>query len=161
MIRSGYEIDDIQLILVALLKSKATAPWNRWETIIAWSPDDVYETIAKPIIYVERPDYVGDVKQAGGKSGTQWECLIGLWANKITGGSQELGIMDSQLLAFFRDKKAVHQTLFTVILGTVTYTNTVLLTQGVSIQKIGPTLTRENDAANNSFRVEHNITIIS
>jgi hypothetical protein len=159
--RTGYEILDIQKILVALLKANTSAPWSRWEVIHAWPADDVFDQITKPVIYIDLPDYAGDIKASGSLPGTQWECIVGLWDDNRTGGDEEIAVMKSQLLYFFRQKKDLHNKTFTVIIGGTTYTATDLLAQGLAIQAISPARTIDNDAVNNSFRVEYNLTIIS
>ena len=161
MIRSGYEIDDIQTVLVAPLKANTSAPWTSWEVIRAWPDDLQFDKLTKPIIYVDRPAYTEDVSQQGGGAATIWECNIGLWDDNQTGGSEEIGIMQSQLLAFFRARATLHQKTFTVTLGTTTYTATKLISQGITIKSISPARTLDNDAENNNFRVEHVLTIIT
>jgi len=161
MIRAGYEIDDIQTVLVALLKANTSAPWSSWEVIRAWPDNEQFTKITKPIIYVDRPQFTESIIQQGGTPGTMWECDIGLWDDNRTGGSEEIGIMQSQLLAFFRARHTLHQKTFTVTLGTTTYTATTAWKQGLNIKSILPARTLDNDAENNNFRVEHGITIIT
>ena len=159
-VRAGYEIEDIQRVVHAVINSKTSAsPWNGWTVILGWPESEVLNNLAKPVIYVEPPTMVATATHQGGMSSGVWEMIVGCWDDRKTGGTQEINIMGSQLLNFFRDKKASHDTAkFTITLGSTTYTSKDLIDMGVNvIQIVGPRDIATVDLK--EFRTEFILTI--
>lgn len=133
-VRAGYEIDDIQTAIKALLDTKTSAPWSSWTVIRGWPEYAVMNNLAKPIIYVEHPvlNSAAAFQQGGGKSIKEWQMVIGAWDDRKTGGPEEIAIITSQLINLFSDA-AVHTVTFTAAVGGTTYTSKTLLDWGIAI----------------------------
>ena len=161
-IREKYKIDDIQKCIYALILklTTATSPFTDWAVVYGFPEAEIFDSFTKPFIYVEMPvaTFRFDM-QAGGKPNYAWEMIIGIWDDRKTGGSEEISIMASQLLALFNDPQTCMRTQFNVTLGTTTYTNTTLLAQGIGIVNIsGPREILDN-VAMKEFRQEFNLTL--
>lgn len=160
-VRAGYEIEDIQRVVHAVIAAKITggAPWSSWTAILGWPESDVLNNLSKPVIYVEPPTMIARTVQQGAMSSGVWEMIVGCWDDRKTGGTQEINIIGSQLLNFFRDKKTSHDTTkITITLGSTTYTSKDLIDMGVNVISIvGPREIATTDLK--EFRTEFILTI--
>lgn len=136
MIRDDYIIEDIQKIMVYLIKKMITDTWTRWEVIFGYPEQAIFEKFTKPFIYIMAPTEIDGRLQQGGRGRCHWEMTIGLWDDRQTGGSEEINIQGSKLHNFFKTSQTCHAKQFNVILGATTYTNTTLKAQGIRILNI-------------------------
>jgi hypothetical protein len=154
MKRTGYEVDDIQSVLYAVILKfvNNTAPWTRWSVMRGYPETEYFATITKPFIYLDTPILTDDTYIQGGLGHGSWEMILGCWDTRDTGGIEEVQIMSSSLLSFFRNPQSCHTKVFDVTLGTTAYSNTTLKAQGIHIQNIsGP---RNISEAIKDFRQE-------
>jgi len=62
--------------------------------------------------------------------------IIGAWDDRKTGGPEEINIIGSHLLSFFRQSKTLHTTQFDLTLRGVTTSDTTLSNQKVKVDGI-------------------------
>jgi len=136
--RSGYELEDTQKCIVAMLDSVTDSPLADAEIIFGYPESERFLKFTKPFIYVLEPILIERHYQQGGIPVEYiYSITIGLWTDNNTGGIEEINLISSYLVTFFEDKKKCHSTQkFTVKLGNTTYTNTDLITQGIRIYEI-------------------------
>ncbi len=162
MLRTGYEIEDIQNCINAIINAKITAgaPWSSWECIREFPEEAVFK-LAKPIIYVESPVKIqtGTEQQGGGKNGAIWEMIIGAWDDRKTGGTEEINIIGSALIDFFSDVKAcMNDATFTTSIAGTSYSSKTLIFHGIIIDSInGPRKIFTQD--DKEFRIETTLTL--
>ena len=160
-VRETLKIRDIQDCIVEVLKKYAeAAPWSSW-TIKFGFPDIQTTGDFGPYVYVMAPMIAGQVEMMGaGKPLNFWTIVVGFWIVRASGGADEIQVWCSEMISKFQDIKAIHEKQFTVTLGTTTYTNTTLLSQGVHVRSItGPSFDMAEDK--DEFRQEFTITLIA
>ena len=146
-IRDDHIIDDLQQVFVKLLRGRQTvAPWTRWEVIYNFPMGDVLEELDKPVIHVGPPMIVGQgVGSVGGglRGASRWEIKIGFWDDRKTGSEQELNVMASTVLDFFKKSNVSAVATFDLSLSGTTVSATTLAGEGVRVQNIqGPRIIR-------------------
>ena len=134
-IRTTHQIDDIQTCIYTMLNSLTTSsPWSSWQVIRGYPETDVFERFTKPFIWVEAPYQTSITYQQGGLGTRNWELVIGVWADRSTGGNQEVAIMAGRLMYLLQDPQTVNRnTTFNLTLGGTSYTATYLSAQGVFV----------------------------
>ena len=134
MIREEFKSRDIQDCIVELMDSWG-APWNRWTVIHGW-PDVPLDGDFGPYVYGMLPEESDRITMQGGERPLRlWNMTIGFWLHRSGGGEDELSVWTSGMQYKF-DNPGVNGNLFTVTLGTTTYSNTTLKTQGISVQRV-------------------------
>lgn len=159
-VRSNYLIEDTQKCIYSLLAGleSTTAPWTRWDVVLGWPETDVFKKLTKPFLYVLPPTVQSWRRVQGGKSSPLMSMTIGAWDDRKTGGTEEINIVGSRILALFGDPQTVHTTTFTVTLDSV-YTGTTLKNQGVYVDGIfGPREIATEDVK--EFRTEFELYLI-
>ena len=139
-------------------KLQASAPWSRWEVLRGYPDSQVFE-LKKLLLWIHLPTYDADlsVRQQGGKMDLgRWTARVGVWASRLAGGTEEIGIAISQILYTFRDTSVCTATKFDVTLGTA-YTNKSLLDLGLSVQGIGGPFEVLKNTDTNEFRYEFDL----
>jgi hypothetical protein len=136
--RDAYIIDDIQNVILSYFKS-LSAPWTSWELIADYPAAERFEVFTKPIIYFCAPTIESKNRQYGGKIGYNFNMIIGVWTDIVTGGPGELNVINSNFLSVFADSKTMNTGTFPVTFGATTYANQTLVLQGVKITNVdGP-----------------------
>lgn len=136
MIRTGYEVADIQEAMVRFLGAKIAggAPWSSWEVVEGWPYRDVLESTAKPVIYMHVPTMIEEMHQQGDGSGfCRWEMVVGGWVDRQKGGTEEAGIIQAQLQRLF-NSASVNSTKFSGSIAGVAFTNKTLPEIGITIE---------------------------
>jgi hypothetical protein len=139
LIRAGYKTADIQQAVMGLLKSKTASggsPWTSWTAIEGWPGKQVFENFTKPFLYCQPPGmYSREYHQGGGKAQNTWELVIGGWADRQNGGSEEAAIMLSSLINLFQDD-SVNSIKFSGTIGGTAFTSKTLPELGVEVLDI-------------------------
>ena len=135
-IRDGYKINDIHDCIFKLLDAKSTSPWNRWNVIRGYPSTEVFANFTQPLIYLEAPKKINEIRQMGARSLQLWSSILGVWTDRITGSIEEQNIMEGTIFDFFDNFVSCHTSTFTVTLGTTTYTNTTLNAMKIGIDSI-------------------------
>ena len=157
-VRQATIIEDCERCFERLFSSLAsdTAPWSSWEVQIGFPDEDVLGRFDKPILYTESPVYVGEIRQMGGRGIGRYSMFFGAWDDRKTGSVEEINIMSSTILNFFRNRKAAHTQTFTITLGSTTYTDTTLCDMGIvveDIQDMGSKATNEIKEFRHEYRL--------
>lgn len=164
-LRDTHLIDDIQQCLYALLNTMAgsTSPWTSWVIKIGFPEEEVLEQFDKPIIYIMEPVQLDRLRQQGGSAPTRyWRVTIGVWLERIHGGTEELNIIGSRIMKFFEDSKvSCVDTTFNVTLGATTYTATNLTTMGIFVDGIDGDRARFDFIDEKDFRREWDLTVVA
>lgn len=159
MIRSGYEISDIQKAVTDLLRSKISsgAPWSSWQVVNGWPGLTTFENFKKLILYSHAPLlYQTDLQQAG-KARKLFEMVIGGWSCSASGGAEEAAIAQSALISLFEDP-AINAFRFNSTVGGTVNTNKTLLEIGMAIEGvINPRAI--NVVSEDDFRAEISLVI--
>ena len=158
--RSDHLINDILGCFVALFEQlqSDTGPFTDWQIVREYPDSTVLENMTKPIIYIKSPVLTGRRYHLGGKSGPDFEIVIGIHNDKTTGGAVELAIAESAILNLLNDSKAVHTKTFNVQFGNAVYTGQTLTLQGIRIVDItGPF--RKTDEREHEFNSEYRVRL--
>jgi hypothetical protein len=132
-IRRNRVLGDIRDVLVDLLESKTTSPWNRWQIIAGYPNETVFERFLKPFIFVNSPVDRTPVKHQGsGSFNYIFNIPVGCWVNINNGWENELSIMTSELLLLFDNRKTCNSLIFDTKTDT-TYDNTTLVTMKMPV----------------------------
>lgn len=155
-IRLGYELDDSQTLIVALLRSlTASSPWSSWEVINGFPTVDIF-ALQKPVIYVYQPLLLNTVRQLGGQPALVTELTIGAWCEF----TQEINIIAGQLLRFFLNGKAAHSQPFDVEIGGEVTQGCTVIDHKVIITKVSSPQWIFSDVKDSQFRVELSINLL-
>ena len=164
-IRSTHFIDDIQRCIYALLNELAstTSPWTDWTVKLGYPEAEVFDQFDEPIIYVMPPVQINKIRHQGESAPTRyWRMTIGAWLNRMQGGTEEMNIIGSKLMALFEDgATCCSTTTFDVTLGTTAYTNTNLITMGIVCNGIEGPNERFDVVDEKEFRNEWDVELIA
>lgn len=156
-VRAATIILDIHKVIYCLINklTTASAPWTRWKAVPKYPDEDILKSLAKPVIYIEKPVKIGLIRHQGGLSRGRYQMKIGAWDDRKTGGPEEIDVIDSAIQNFFDNPQTAHTTQFTVTLDQQ-YANTTLTAQGVAIEGIsGGREIATQDIK--EFRIEHTL----
>lgn len=104
-IRRNRLFGDVRDVLVDLLESKTSSPWDRWEIVSGYPNETVFEKFLKPFIFVNSPTDKTTLKHQGGTAFNYvLEVPIGAWVNITNGWENELSIMTSELTNLFDNR---------------------------------------------------------
>jgi len=156
--RPDHIINDIQTCFVALFEQlqSDTVPFTNWQIVREYPETTVLDNMTDLFIYIKAPTLTSRRYHQGGKSGLDFEIIIGIHNDKITGGAEEHVIAESVILNLLNDSKAVHTKVFDVQLGNTVYQNQTLTLQGIRVMDIsGPfrIVEKKEDEFKSEFRV--------
>jgi len=158
MIRQSRAVNDIQTVVKKYLESFQTAsPWDRWTIINGYPSTEIHE-LQSVLIFIMPPRYLPDgVRQQGGNIElARWVLRIGVWDSRMSGGVEEIGIAQSQILYVFRNKESVKDATFDITTDAA-YTATTFQAQGLRIEKIEGPFEIIKNVDTNEFRYEFDL----
>jgi len=158
-VRAVEIIEDCQKCFSELIKQlcSATAPWTSWIAVLGYPETRIWET-TKAVIYIEPPMQINTRWQQGGLGGGEFEMIIGAWDNRKEGGTEEINIINSRILALMMNPSTLN-TSFDVTLGSA-FTSTTLVAQGIIVTGvIGPREIETEDRK--EFRSEFVVNFIA
>ena len=159
MIRQARAAQDIQKLIKTFLDAMtASTPWDRWSIIYGYPTTENFQ-LNNVLIFVMLPKYNPETslthKGASLDLGS-WVMRLGVWDSRVSGGTEEIGIACSQILHTFRNSTVWSDEQFTVTFDS-THTDTTIVNQGVTVQRIDGPFEIIKNTDTDEFRYEFDL----
>jgi len=158
-IRQAQAAEDLRKVIKAFLESlQSSSPWDRWSIVFGYPSTEKFE-LDSLIVFVMLPKYLPEtsLNQKGANMDLgSWVMRLGVWDSRLAGGTEEIGLACSQVLYTFRNKTVWSDQQFTVTLATA-QTDTTLINQGITVQRIDGPFEIIKNTDTNEFRYEFDL----